>query len=477
MSLNELALITNAQSRRSSSWDRTGGNVDCLPDLAPGQTATLLDTAGPGKVTHMWITLMEYTAHPSVLRDMILRIYWENSPIPSVEVPLGDFFGLGHALPPQFYMDRKYTVTAAALTVGINERSMNCYFPMPFHRHARIEIFNNGDRTLKLLYFHVDYELAPQPAAAGLFHALFRQQELAGQDFMNLDGRDNYVLLETAGRGQYVGCFLYVDNSAGGWWGEGDDMIFIDHDPKPTINGTGTEDYFGNAWCYHHSFSFPYCGCPLLEKHPDGSGFNTLYRFHIPDPIRFQKHIKVTIEHCWDAQCLNWYSSLAFWYQQEPMQSRPPLLKGAANLPRLHADHAQGMTSAGIDIPALEVPLRQAGVDVHTVFVHGQAFLSDGALRFDVPGRKVEVPIAVPADGLYRVEVKPLYFLIQDSLRLGIRGQESRQVSVVKQTLLRENDGPLVNLGNVVVTGRRFILTLEGETHMGLHQIKLRKLD
>jgi len=420
---------------------------------------------------------MEYPGHDTVLRDIVLRIYWENSPTPSVEVPLGDFFGLGHTLPPPFYEKLRYTVGSAPVTVGINERAMNCYWPMPFHKSARIEVFNNGEHTLRQIYYHVDYELGAQPTDAGLFHALFRQEkEVQAQDWINLDGKENYVLLETEGRGHYVGCFMYIDATAGGWWGEGDDMIFIDHDPMPTINGTGTEDYFNNAWCYHHSFSFPYFGCPLLEKRSDGGSYVTLYRMHVPDPIRFSNHIKVTMEHCWDKGRTNSYTTVAFWYQDKPVSSRPALPAGKANHSLRHGEPGQQSSAyPEVAVPLLEIPLRKNGISVRSVMVIGQEWLRGGALSIDTEGREVEIPIAVPQDGIYRVEVKPVYALIDDTMTL--RAGNGTPVKVKKQTFKREDDGPFLNLGEAVAQAGELKLLVSGNPTAPIHQIRLRKLD
>ena len=476
MNLQDLARITGGRSRRSSSWDRTGGNVDCLTDLAPGESATLLDTAGPGKVTHVWATVMEYASHPTVFRDMVLRMYWDDSPVPSVEVPLGDFFGLGHALPPPFYARLNYQILAAPITLGVNERSLNCYFPMPFHQSARLELYNNGLRSLKQLYFHVDYELGEQPADCGLFHAVFRQEkEVRSQPWINLDGKDNYVLLETEGRGHYVGCFYYVDADPGGWWGEGDDMIFIDHAEMPTINGTGTEDYFGNAWCYHQPFSYPNYGCPLLEKRPDGGSYTTMYRFHLADPVRFAEHVRVTMEHVWGEHCTNALSSVAFWYQQKPLERRDPLPAGDANHARAHpraAVEEEGLDMT-VDVPGLEVGLRERGQVVQTVAVVGQEWVSGGGLVIETGGAGIEIPLPVPAEGGYRVEVKPLYGRLENPLTLGLRGQPA--VEVQTESLAREDDGAFVSLGSALSEGGQISL-LAGGPSVALHGIRLRKL-
>ena len=476
--LDNLPLSTDGRSRRCSSWDRTGGNVDCLTDLAPGTATVLLDSAGPGKVTHIWVTLMEYPGHDTVLRDMVIRMYWENEEYPSVDVPLGDFFGLGHTLPPPFYMERGFVVTSAVLTVGVNERAMNCYWPMPFRKAARIEIFNNGSRSLRLLYFHVDYELGAQPKDCGLFHATFRQElELTGQPIINLGGEDNYVLLETEGKGHYVGCFLYVDSGQGGWWGEGDDMIFIDHDTKPTINGTGTEDYFNNAWCFHSPFSYPYFGCPLLHKRADGGSYTTMYRFHIPDPIRFSTHIKVTMEHFWDADKTNSFTSVAFWYQDQPVRSGRALSRGKANYSLLHGEKGQNPPSPpDVDLTALEAPLMEKGIAVRTICVVGQQHLhAFGGLVIDSQGKEIELTLDVPAAGSYRVEVKPVYAVIEGPIKLSVG--DGIPIEVTKERYLRESDSPYVNLGNTISDGCKISLRVTGNPTVPINKIRLVRLD
>jgi len=478
MNLQDLALIKENRSHRSSSWDRTGGNIDCMTDLAPGSSQVLLDTEGPGKITHIWATVMEYAGHPTVFRDMVLRMYWDGASVPSVEVPLGDFFGLGHGLPPPFYAKLNYQVVATPITVGVNERSMNCYFPMPFHRSARIELYNNGRRTLKQLYFHVDYELGEQPADCGLFHALFRQErDVRSQEWINLGGEDNYVLMETEGRGHYVGCFYYVDNDPSGWWGEGDDMIFIDRAALPTINGTGTEDYFGNAWCYHQPFSYPNYGCPLLEKRSDGGSYTTMYRFHLADPVRFAEHIRVTMEHVWGSHCTNSLISVAFWYQQRPLPRREPLPAGDANHARAHPGEIAGeeRSDTEVDVPGLEVSLRENGWSVRTAITLGQQWIDGGALVVATGGAAVEVAVPVAADGLYRVEVKPVYGLLGGPLEFGLRGGPA--VEVPQETLVRENDGPFVTLGNGHAEAGQIRLIAQGDPSVPLHRIRLTKLD
>lgn len=490
MDLAHLARITTARSRRSSSWDRTGGNNDNISDLAPGATQVLLDTDGPGRVTHIWLTYFEYPGHTTALRDLVVRMYWEGSTVPSVEVPLGDFFGLGHALPPFLYYKRVFSLTSSPITVGSNERAFNSYWPMPFQRHARIEIHNNGERSLRSLYFHVDHELGPQDADLGLFHAVFRQEtELTSQHWMNPTGTDNYVLMETEGRGHYVGCFLYIDSRMAGWYGEGDDMVFIDHDPQPTINGTGTEDYFCNAWGFAKPFSYPWYGVPLIEKRPDGGGFHTWYRFHGPDPIRFSSHIKVTIERQWGdpivsfegAPGTNGYASTAFWYQDRPITRREPLPVGAANHPRRHPGIEGDTPAPPLNVPALEVPLRKLGLETATIFwvpgwLEGQEWLrTHGGVRTRLDGRRVSVPLELGQPGRYRVEVQPVPHCCHASARFALPGAAA--VAPLAETLRRQGDAAYVALGEIVTADGAISLDLVSDGWIALQGIRVVKLD
>jgi hypothetical protein len=243
---------------------------------------------------------------------------------------------------------------------------MNCYFQMPYANGARIEIVNDMEWPVHAFYYYVDYEEYDRLDDDVLrFHAQWRRQnptdgmDLAGKDasaafqIKNLDGKGNYVILEAEGRGHYVGCNLSVDNIEVGdraalivhspekqepleWWGEGDDMIFIDGEGfPPSLHGTGSEDYFCNAWGMQ-SHAFPYAGTSLFEYDPEFPGRRkcTSYRFHIEDPVIFAKSIRVTIEHGHGNHQSNDYSSTAYWYQTEPHKPFPEMLPLAERLPR-----------------------------------------------------------------------------------------------------------------------------------------------
>jgi hypothetical protein len=484
--------MSDATTHRSSSWDCTGGNLDFITDIAPGKSAVLLETKGPGKITHLWLTYADFPRHETVLRDLILRIYWEGASVPSVEVPLGDFFGLGHALPGEFYRKHQFQLNSAPVAVGQNERALNCYWPMPFHKSARVEIYNNGTRTLRLLYFHVDYELGAQPADSALFHAAFHQVkdqkgQMDDENFVNLLGEDNYVIMETEGRGQYLGCFFFVDSTLPCWWGEGDDMIFIDHAKEPTIYGTGSEDYFNNAWGYGKPFSFPYYGAPLLAKRTQGGEYTTLYRFHVPDPVHFKGHIKVTMECWWLKTQTVGLSSVAFWYQEKPMRSRAPLPAGKNNYPNLHplADderwhHGDGGPGPGkqrVGMYEMEETLRARGLNVRMTSAVNLQILQvfgGGAMIIDAPGQEIAIPIPIESEGRYLVEVKPAYALIEQPMQMWLEGGSKIEVS--KQLFPKEDEGPFLSVGEVASRSGKLILTVMSAGPVALQAVLLTKV-
>jgi hypothetical protein len=275
-----------------------------------------------------------------------------------------------------------------------------------------------------------------------------------------------------------------VDQRRDGWFGEGDDMIFVDHATTPTINGTGTEDYFNNAWCYHKPFSFPYYGLPLLEKRKDG-GFYTMYRFHVPDPVRFTKHIRVSVEHVWGeatpkmdgGEGTNGYASVAYWYQQEPLRARAALPIGAANHPVLYMDlmneHAP---QDPLNVPAMEVELRRRGVDVKTVFVIGQEWLrGGGGLRIATKGSVVELPLRVGVAGVYRVEIQPINAWIETSTTIGVKNGRTSEIK--KETLRRESDAAYRDLGTVKSADGTIVLMLAAKEVVGFQGLRVTKID
>ncbi len=349
--LSHLFLERQARSRRSSSYDRTGGNADGTP-LAPGASATIADLEGPGCIRHLWITLHSLEEH--YLRRCVLRAWWDGESQPSIECPIADFFGVGHAGIANFW-SLPLTMVTGGDSIPKHRAAMNCFFPMPFARSARLAIENQGERPLRALYYYVDWEQYDRlPEQALRFHAQWRRQnpfpatrdlsqapEAGTPEPRNPDGKRNYVILEARGQGHYVGCVLSVDHinphRGFSWFGEGDDMIFIDGEERPSLHGTGTEDYFCAAWGFPGgAYSTPYHGVSLAGTTQGPaiySGKWSMYRFHIQDPICFRQSIRVTIESGHANVHANDISSVAYWYQREPHAAFPPMPPVEQRLP------------------------------------------------------------------------------------------------------------------------------------------------
>lgn len=359
--LGGIAHIKAGRSLRESSWDRTGGNRD-FRVVAPGETFVMADIEGAGRIEHLWITTRCYSE--KYLRKLVIEMFWDREDNPSVRAPLGDFFGVGHAVA------KHYVSLPIACVFGLRRgpkgpfaAAMNMFFPMPFGSGARIQLRNESDMPIENLFYYVDYALTetPIPEDVGRFHAYYRQErpteklvhestqenpppwELPG---VNLTGDDNYVILEAEGTGQYVGCVLSIDNFDSSnqtftWPGEGDDMFFVDGETwPPSLHGTGTEDYFGAAWGFPSGeYAGPYHGISLGSSPQEHAGLWSMYRFHLEDPVRFQKSLKVSIEHGHANDQGNDYSSVAYWYQIHPHAFHGDLPPVEDRLPRRWPEH------------------------------------------------------------------------------------------------------------------------------------------
>ncbi|WP_081894308.1 glycoside hydrolase family 172 protein [Muricauda sp. MAR_2010_75] len=296
-----------------------GWKVSPSVKIAPGETFTLADIDDEGAIQHIWMT------PTGNWRFSILRFYWDGEKEPSVEVPVGDFFGMGWG---------EYT-PLNSLPITVNPGSaFNSYWPMPFRKNCRITMENIGTEEM-YLYYQIDYTLTDVPDDAAYFHAQFRRSNpTEGALYTLVDG--------IKGKGHYVGTYMAWQVNNRGWWGEGEIKFFMDGDKKfPTIAGTGTEDYFLGSYNFenkrkreYENYSTPYAGLHQIIR-PDGLYDSQqrfgLYRWHIQDPIRFDKDLKVTI------QDLGWrsdhrylqqksdISSVVFWYQAEPHAKFPAL--------------------------------------------------------------------------------------------------------------------------------------------------------
>ena len=339
-SLFSLTQIHDYVQKRVSSYDRSGGNADFRP-LAPGATLDLLDVDGPGVITHIWITI----ASPEQfhLKKLVLRAHWDGEASPSVEAPIGDFFGLGLG---EYFLYQSVPLAVAP------DKALNSFFAMPFQKHARITVTNEGKEKVYAFYFNIDYRACAKslPADTLYFHAQYRQQtpnkgwtpdwSSNGDEKVNakknLDGKENYVWLEAAGRGHFAGVTLSVLQNQDGWWGEGDDMFFVDGESLPSINGTGSEDYFLGAWDFgSHPFSYALMGAPVKGEEFAGSR-SSVYRFHLDSPIPFTKSLRATIEHGHANVRSDNYFSVAYWYQTEPHAAPPALPPVEARIPRIY---------------------------------------------------------------------------------------------------------------------------------------------
>ena len=267
---------------------------------------------GPGMIQHIWMaTTPDWKGNG---RASVLRFYWDGEETPSVESPLTDFFAVGH---------ETFAPVNSAAVVVIPKSAMNCYWPMPFRKSARITFTNDSDVELDLLTYQIDYVETPVADDAGYFHAQWRRA-------VTERAHPEYTILEARGEGRYVGTFLAWTQLSDGWFGEGEVKFFLDGDTKfPTLTGTGTEDYFGGSYGFPESYSTSYVGSTLEHKGKDGPPKWSLYRWHIADPINFHQDLKVTI------QALGWWpnrryqpladdiASVAYWYQREPHMAFP----------------------------------------------------------------------------------------------------------------------------------------------------------
>jgi Protein of unknown function (DUF2961) len=339
--LSTLPEAKNYVQKRASSYDRSGANADARA-IAPRETLTLLDDAGPGLISHVWITIASDDPHH--LKALVLRMFWDGEAAPSVEAPVGDFFGLG--------LGDYYLYQSLPLAVG-SDKALNSFFPMPFQKHARITVTNEGAIKVDAFYFNVDYRTYSKPLPADLlyFHAQYRQAAPAPgwtnqwrsngdslvNDKKNLNGDGNYIWMEATGRGHFAGVTMSVLQNQDGWWGEGDDMFFVDGETTPSINGTGSEDYFLGAWDFgDHAFSYGLFGAPVKGQELAG-GRSSVYRFHLDSPIPFSKSLRATIEHGHANHRSDNYFSVAYWYQTEPHAAFPALPLLEQRIPRIYA--------------------------------------------------------------------------------------------------------------------------------------------
>lgn len=376
-----------AAYRSSSNNPDLASNDDSKRPI-PGETTVLADVEGPGVVTHLWITVAasEY-GWPRLLR---FRVYYDGSDVPSVDVPLGDFFGVGHGF--------EKTVQSAMVRVSSEGRSRNAFWPMPFRKSCRITITNEGTRRVQNLYYQVDWKKLPSlPERTPYFHAHYRQA-------LPSQGGGRYRLLDVEGEGHYVGTVLSVVQAEAGWFGEGDDFFYVDGSKTAAIEGTGTEDYFNDAWGLHVSEGL-YSGVPVAQGTGLGSRM-TAYRWHVLDPVPFKRSLRFEMEHRgWTFQRdgsvksafgerTDLLSSVAFWYQQGIARGLPELPYGRARLPQGNARQIE-----------VETALADVKADKGEASLVKELFWSKDVLAFEGEGEgsRIEVPFDVSEEGDYEI--------------------------------------------------------------------------
>jgi D-arabinan exo alpha-(1,3)/(1,5)-arabinofuranosidase (non-reducing end) len=332
--LPQYARAQHYRSLKQSSYDKTGGNSDRWP-IAGGAVQEVFNATGPGVITHIWFTISARSGDH--LKELVLRGYWDGNTKPSVEAPVGDFFGLNLGA---------YQIYESQYLACSPGKSLNSYFAMPYKNSARFTVTNEGTQEVGSFYSNIDYMTVPKlPDDAMYFHAQYRQRPATAHAAdpsvkLNPDGKDNYVYMETRGRGHLMGVTMGVLQNANGWWGEGDEMIFVDDESKPVIVGTGTEDYFLGSWNFGGRegavpFSHAMYGAPIIVNPERTGGRYCCYRWHGDNPVTFDRYLKHTIEHGHANDRSDSFFSTAYWYQAAPFTDFPPLPPVAERIPQV----------------------------------------------------------------------------------------------------------------------------------------------
>jgi len=383
-----LARLKSYSSHRASSQNRYVASNDDSKRILPGETLVMAEVSGAGMITHIWATIANNEfGWPRLLR---LRVYYDGHKTPSVDTPLGDFFGVAHG--------SERNLNSIMIHDSSLGRARNSYWPMPFRKSCRITVTNEGERIVPMFYYHVDYrKYASLPEDIAYFHAYYRQERPARA------GR-HYEFLNIKGTGHYVGTVMGVVQTQLSWFGEGDDLFYIDGAKQPQIYGTGSEDYFNDAWGLRDSDG-PWAGTPMAEGERLGSRLSA-YRWHVPDPVAFKTSLRAEIEHAgWTAnedgsvrsafeERPDYFSSVAFWYQKGVQEDLPEVPYGAARLPFANATQV-----------AVEDSLAGVTAENGTASVQREVDWSKDLLFFEAKGAgaKINIPIDIAVAGQYEM--------------------------------------------------------------------------
>jgi hypothetical protein len=387
-SLADLPRLKHYSAHRASSENRYVGSNDDSKRIMPGETLVMADLNGPGVVNHIWLTVAdnEY-AWPRLVR---LRVYYDGKKTPAVDVPLGDFFAVGHGY--------ERNVDSLPIRDSSYGRARNSYWSMPFRKSCRITVTDEGQRAVTMFYYHVDWQQHPSlPEDVAYFHAYYRQERPAVS-------KKNYEFLNVKGTGHYVGTVLNVIQAGVGWFGEGDDLFFVDGAAKPQLYGTGTEDYLSDAWDLRVAMG-PWSGIPIADGERIGARLSG-YRWHVPDPIPFTKSLWAGIEHkgwTYNADGTarsgfeerpDYFSSVAFWYQKGVNEglSEPPY--GDERLPLGNA------VQIAVEDSLADVKTQKGKATVQREVDWGKDLL---LFEAEGPGSRIDVPIDIANPGRYEI--------------------------------------------------------------------------
>ena len=440
----DLTTLKDFRARRASSNNPDPESNDDSWRPIAGETVTLADLTGPGVVTHLWVTVAanEY-GWPRLLR---LRVYYDGSATPSVDCPLGDFFGVGLGL--------ERPIESVMVRDSSSGRSRNSYWQMPFAKRVRITVTNEGRRRVSNLYFHVDWKkVSTLPPGTAYFHARYRQA------LPTEPGRP-YEILSVRGRGHYVGTVFSVVQNEAGWFGEGDERFYADGVTTPDIEGTGTEDYFNDAWSFRIATGF-YTGVPVA----DGTGVGarmSAYRWHVVDPVPFRTSLKLDIEHRgWTynpdgavrsafEERRDLFSSVAFWYQDGIARDQPEVPYGSQRLPIGNARQIE-----------VEDRAADATAEAGAISVQKDVFWSKDLLFFEAKGTgsKVTVPFDVAEDGRYEIVAQ-----LAHSPDYGVYTAELDGQATANATALEHEPG--ANVGDAGRIDAYFTETYVAEDHL-----------
>jgi hypothetical protein len=463
--LGSLALPPVGRSRRVSSNEQPNwndGNFDSTY-LAPGDVLEMPLLEGPGYINHIWFT--SHAGGMGELNALTLRIYWDGRAEPGVEAPIGDFFAVGQR--PEVVESLPVQVSASG--------SLTAYWRMPFAQSARITVTNDNPDRGYGLYWQVDWVSAPSlPENTGYFHARYRQEYPA------IMGRD-YLIADLTGTGQYIGTVMSVTNAQDGWFGEGDDFFYIDGEEIPSLQGTGSEDYFNDAWAMRPRSSH-WFGQPHWQGWREGDG-GVMYRWHITDPVRFEKSLKVTMEHkgnamlsedAWYIERPDFFSTVAFWYQTgepAPFGELPGYTERCVpwQITMLVRSFRHVETTG-----TARVRVQSTGM-----FGGRPALIIEDAQ----PGEKISIPFPVPESGRYAVRLTgfPGSDGNTGSFAVEIDGQTAHSgITFQPMGFSRGYNTPDVLLGTFELTPGTHTLTLtpsgENARSLGIETIRLLKL-